>query len=75
MNHMTYPSSSADISIALPEISKFCYIKKHRYKSHLDTLFLILLTFFESLRIVLITMVPILDQLDHWYHLSKCPNK
>ena len=57
MNHVTHPLSSADISIFLPEISKFCYIKKYRYIFHLDTYFLTLLTFIESLRIVLINMV------------------
>ena len=44
----------------LPEISKFCYIKKYRYRFHLDTQFLILLTFLDSLRISLINMVTIL---------------
>ena len=42
-----------------PEISKFCYIKKYRYRFHLDTYFLTLLTFLKSLRIVLINMVNI----------------
>ena len=37
-----------DVSIFSPEISKFCYIKKYRYRSHFDTLFLILLIFLES---------------------------
>ena len=60
MNHVTHPLSSADISIFSPEISKFCYIKKYRYRFHLDTYFLTLLTFLESLRIVLINMVKIL---------------
>ena len=60
MNHMIHPLGSADISIVFPEISKFCYIKKYRYRFHLDTLFLILLTFLESLRIALISMVTIL---------------
>ena len=44
----------------LPEISKFCYIMKYRYRFHLDTWFLILLTFLESLRIILINVVTIL---------------
>ena len=34
MNHVTHPLSSADISIFSPEISKFCYIKKCRYRLH-----------------------------------------
>ena len=54
------PLSCADISIFLPEISKFCYIKKYRYRFHLDTYFLTVLTFLESTRIVLINMVKIL---------------
>ena len=44
----------------LAEIIKFCYIKKYRYRFHLDTCFLILLTILQSLRIVLINMVKIL---------------
>ena len=44
----------------LPKISKFCYIKKYRYRFHLHTKFIILLTFLESLRDVLINMVTIL---------------
>ena len=44
----------------LTEISKFFYIKKYRYRFLLDAYFLILLTFLESLRIVLIDMVKIL---------------
>ena len=49
MNHVTYPLSSTDINIFSPEISKFCYIKKHRYRLHFDTGFLFILTFPESL--------------------------
>ena len=60
MNHVTYTLSSADISIFSPEISKSCYIKKYRYRLHFNTKFLILLTFFESLMIVLINIVKIL---------------
>ena len=36
----------------LPEISKFCYIKKYRYSLYFDTLFLILLTFFWVLKAI-----------------------
>ena len=36
MNHVTHPLSSADISIFSPEISKFCYIKKYRYRLYFD---------------------------------------
>ena len=57
MNHMMLPLNSAHISIFSPEISKFCYIKKYRYRLHFDTQFLNLLTFLESLKIVLINMV------------------
>ena len=31
------PLSSADIDIFSPVISKFCYIKKYRYRFHFDT--------------------------------------
>ena len=37
INHVTQPLSSADISIFSPKISKFCYIKKYRYRLHFDT--------------------------------------
>ena len=36
MNHVTHPLSSGDISIFSPEISKFCCIKKYRYRFHFD---------------------------------------
>ena len=48
MNHVTH------------KISKFCYIKKYRYRLHFDTQFLVILTFLESLKIVLVKMVTIL---------------
>ena len=51
------PMSSANISIFSPEISKFYYIKKYRYRLHFDTYFLIILTFLEYLKIVLINLV------------------
>ena len=57
---MTHPWSSSDTSIFSPEMSKFCYIKKYRYRLELDSEFLILLTFLESLIIVLINVVTIL---------------
>ena len=60
MNHMTHPLSSVDIRIFSPEISKFCYINKYRYRLHFHTWFLIILNFIESLKIVLIEMVTIL---------------
>ena len=44
----------------LPEINRFCYIKKNRYRLHFHTQFLILVTIFESLNIFLIKMVTIL---------------
>ena len=37
MNHVTHALSSTDISIFSPEITKFCYIKKYRYRLHFDT--------------------------------------
>ena len=60
MNHVTHPLSSSDIIIFSPEISKFCYIKKYRNRLYFDKWFLILLTFFEFLKIVLINMITIL---------------
>ena len=60
MIHVTHLLDSTDISIFLPKINNFCYIKKYRYRFHLDAYFLILLTFLESLMIVLINKVKIL---------------
>ena len=57
MNHMTHQLGSADQYFSL-EISKFCYIKKYTDCILLFS-FLILLIFLESLKIVLINMVPI----------------
>ena len=51
--------SSADISIFSPEISNFCYIEKYRLKLHFNIIFLILSTFDESLKVVLIIMIAI----------------
>ena len=59
MNHVTHPMSPVDTSNFSPEINKFCYIKKCMYRWHFDTKFLILLTFLESLKIVLIKRVTI----------------
>ena len=60
MNHVTQPENSPEISIFLPEISKFCYIKKYRYRWYFDTQFLFFLAFLESLHIFLINLVMIL---------------
>ena len=60
MNHVTHHLTAADISIFSPEIKKFYYMKKYRYRLHFNRKFLILLTFPESLKIVLIKMVTIL---------------
>ena len=57
MNHVTDFLISSDISIFSTEISKFCYFKKYRHRLHFNTSFLILLAFFESLKIALINMV------------------
>ena len=57
---MTHPLSSADISIFSPEISNFCCIKKYRYRLHFNACLLILFTFFESLKFVLMNMGTIL---------------
>ena len=37
MNHVTHSLSSADISIFSPEISKFCYINKYKYRLYFET--------------------------------------
>ena len=55
--------SPADISNFSPEISKFCCVKKYMCRLHFDTKFLILLTFLESLKIVLTKKVIILMML------------
>ena len=60
MNHVTHLLSSADISNFSLEVSKFCYIKKYMYRLRFDTKFLILLTFLEFLKIVLIEKVTVL---------------
>ena len=53
---MTHPLSSAHISTFSAEISKFCY----RYILHFNKQFLIFLTLFDPLKVVLINMVAIL---------------
>ena len=60
MNHVTHPLISADISNFSREISKFCYIMKYMYRLHFNTKLQILLTFLESIKIVLIKKVAIL---------------
>ena len=57
---MTHTLSSADISILSPGISNFCYINKYRHRLHFNTYFLILLTLFDSLKVVLINVDSIL---------------
>ena len=57
---VTHPLSSAKTSNFSPEISKFYYIKKYMYRLHFDIKLLILLTFLESIKIVLIKKVAIL---------------
>ena len=59
-NHMTHSLSSPDISIFSLETSNCCYFKKYRNGLHFNTWFLILLTFFDSLKVVLIDMLAIL---------------
>ena len=39
MNYVAHPVNSADISIFSPEISKFCYIKKYKYRLRFDNNF------------------------------------
>ena len=60
ISHVTHTLDYTNISIFLLEIRKFCYIKKYRHRFHLDTWFIILLTFLESLRVVLINIATIL---------------
>ena len=52
-----------DISNFSRKISNFFYIKKYMYRMHFDTKFLILLSFLESSKIVLIKKVTILMML------------
>lgn len=59
---MTHPLSFRDISIFLPEISNFRY-RQYKQKLNVDTFFLILLTFTESLQVALIKMIAILMML------------
>ena len=56
MNHGTYSLSSADINIFPPEISKFLYIKKYRYRLHFEYIISNSFLFFESLNIVIVNM-------------------
>ena len=51
---------SAGISIFSPAISRFCYIKKYRYRLDFDKSLIVLLSFLEPWIIVLINMVTIL---------------
>ena len=57
MNDVTHSLTSADISNFSMEIRKFRYIKKYMYRLHFDKKLLIILTFLESLKIVLIKML------------------
>lgn len=59
---MTHPLSFRDISIFLPEINNFRY-RQYKQKLNVDTFFLILLTFTESLQVALIKMIAILMML------------
>ena len=54
MNDVTHSLTSADISNFSMEIRKFRHIKKYMYRLHFDKKLLIILTFLESLKIVLI---------------------
>ena len=60
INHVTHLLSSASISIFSLEISNFHYIRKYRYTSNFNTWFLILFTFFESIKVFLINMFAVL---------------
>ena len=59
MNHSTHPISSADISIFSVEISKFAILTNTDIDCIVLHNFLFILTFFESLKFVLINMVTI----------------
>ena len=48
----------ADIIIFSPKNNNFCYVRKYRQKLHVDTFFLILLTF--------ITLVALIDVIAIW---------
>ena len=60
MNHVTHLLSSTSISIFSLEISNFHYIRKYRYTSNFNTWFLIIFTFFESLKVFIINMFAVL---------------
>ena len=47
INHVTHTLCSSDISIFSPEISRFFYIKKYRYRLHFDTSFILFLALFR----------------------------
>ena len=64
---MKYPLSSADLCIFSPESSNSCYIKKCRYWLHFKTQFLIILTFFEYLKVVSINTVAIKNILNLFF--------
>ena len=57
MNYVTRSFIFADVSFFSPEISKFCYIKKYRYRFHFDASVLFILSYFDPLNTVLINMV------------------
>ena len=56
INHVTHFLSSANISIIPPEILNFCFINKYKYRLNFNTYFLVLLTLFDSLKVVLTSM-------------------
>ena len=58
INQVIYLLSSTDTDIGIfsLEINNFCYIRNYRHRLH----FLILLTFFESVKVILINIVAIL---------------
>ena len=60
VNHIKHLLSSAVISISSPEICNFRYTKEYKHRLHFNIQFLILLSLFESLKVVLINMASIL---------------
>ena len=52
--------TSADISIFSLKMKKNCYIRKYSYRLHLKAQILDILTFFESSKVILVTVVKFL---------------
>ena len=57
---LVHPLISADINIFWPKISNFSYIRNFRYRLHFNEKYLDLLTFLESLRVILVNVIELL---------------